>query len=150
MFRRFSAFVFLVFAATVALQNGANAQTEQQLAPADAILTTLLSRGYVIVENDRTWLGRQRILAEKDGTQREVVFVPGTGEILRDYSAAAAPIVTPLPKKDGGSRGADIATFDADTGDGGGVAAAPTVGAEAAPHFGGVGMAAPTDTGLLP
>ncbi|MEY5039173.1 MAG: hypothetical protein RL472_2279, partial [Pseudomonadota bacterium] len=116
MFRRFSAFVFLVFATTVALQNGAHAQTEQQLAPADAILTTLLSRGYVIVENERTWLGRQRILAEKDGKQREVVFVPGTGEILRDYSAAAAPIVTPLPKTDGGSRGADIATFDADTG----------------------------------
>ncbi len=147
MFRRFSAFVFLVFATTVALQNGAHAQTEQQLAPADAILTTLLSRGYVIVENERTWLGRQRILAEKDGKQREVVFVPGTGEILRDYSAAAPPIATPLAKDDGRSRGADIATSDTNTG---GVAAAPTVGAGGAPHFGGVGMAAPAHIGLLP
>lgn len=62
------------------------AQSETRLSPADEILVALQSHGYRIVINERTWLGRQRILAEKDGASREVVFIPGTGEILRDYS----------------------------------------------------------------
>lgn len=53
---------------------------------ADEILTTLRDRGYRIIEDERTWLGRQRIIAEKNGARRELVFIPGTGEILRDYS----------------------------------------------------------------
>lgn len=62
------------------------AQSDAILSPADEILSTLLSRGYVIVEDERTWLGRQRVVAVKDDTRREIVFIPGTGEILRDYS----------------------------------------------------------------
>lgn len=70
----------------LALAGPALAQSDATLTPTDEILSTLLSRGYTILEDERTWLGRQRILAEKDGTLREVVFIPGTGEILRDYS----------------------------------------------------------------
>lgn len=65
------------------------AQTDPGLSPGDEILSTLRSRGYEIVENERTWLGRQRIVAMKDGTSREVVFIPATGEILRDYAIRA-------------------------------------------------------------
>ena len=65
------------------------AEANATLAPADEIVSTLRERGYRIVEDERTWLGRQRILAEKNGTRREVVFNPGTGEILRDYSFRA-------------------------------------------------------------
>lgn len=57
------------------------------LSPADEIRSTLLSHGYIILEDERTWLGRQRILAQKGDAQRELVFIPGTGEVLRDYSA---------------------------------------------------------------
>lgn len=59
-------------------------------APSVQIITTLIERGYRILEDERTWLGRQRIIAEKDGTRRELVFHPGTGEILRDYSVRLA------------------------------------------------------------
>lgn len=66
--------------------NPALAEAIGALAPADEILSTLRERGYRIVEDERTWLGRQRVVAEKNGARREVVFNPGTGEILRDYS----------------------------------------------------------------
>lgn len=56
------------------------------LTPGDEILLTLRAKGYTIVEDERTWLGRQRVIAFKDGTRRELVFIPGTGEILRDYA----------------------------------------------------------------
>lgn len=62
------------------------ADTGSALAPAEEILATLRERGYRIVLDERTWLGRQRIVAEKNGARREVVFNPGTGEILRDYA----------------------------------------------------------------
>ena len=73
--------LLLALAATPAL-----AEANSTLAPADEILSTLRERGYRIVEDERTWLGRQRIIAEKNGARRELVFNPGTGEILRDYS----------------------------------------------------------------
>lgn len=62
--------------------------------PATQVVQSLLEHGYVILKHERTWLGRGRILAKKDGMQREVVFNPGTGEILRDYAyrlASTAP-----------------------------------------------------------
>ena len=73
----------------VSLTSGraALAQTGAGMSPADEILSTLRTRGYAIVEHERTWLGRERVLAEKDGMRRELVFIPGTGEILRDYAA---------------------------------------------------------------
>ena len=82
------------------------AQTGTGLSPSDEILSTLRSRGYEIVENERTWLGRQRIVAMKDGTLREVVFIPATGEILRDYAIRPdAPALRRLAGDDGGNSG---------------------------------------------
>jgi hypothetical protein len=46
----------------------------------------LQAQGYKIVEANRTWLGRLRVVAESDEIRREIVVDPGTGEILRDYS----------------------------------------------------------------
>ncbi|WP_430465021.1 hypothetical protein [Tabrizicola sp.] len=70
---------------TLAPPGMAQGKTDPGTAAAE-ILTSLISRGYAIVEDERTWLGRQRIIAIKDGMRRELVFHPGTGEILRDYS----------------------------------------------------------------
>lgn len=52
----------------------------------ERIAAELQAQGYDIVEANRTWLGRLRIVAENDDIRRELVFNPGTGEILRDYS----------------------------------------------------------------
>lgn len=89
---------------------GATAQT-----PSEQILSILINRGYRILEDERTWLGRQRIIAERDGTRRELVFDPGTGEILRDYSVRI-----------------ELAGTQRGSGDGGGVAQ-PGVGVAASP-----------------
>lgn len=61
-----------------------------QSSPTDEILAALKNHGYRIVLQERTWLGRERIVAETVGKRREVVFNPGTGEILRDYVAAVS------------------------------------------------------------
>lgn len=58
--------------------------------PADEIRSTLEEKGYKIIQDERTWLGRQRVIAVKNDTRRELVFIPGTGEILRDYSVRVA------------------------------------------------------------
>ena len=69
------------------MTRSAAAQTNPAASPADEIRTTLRSRGYRIVQDEQTWLGRQRVIAEKNGARRELVFNPATGEILRDYSS---------------------------------------------------------------
>ena len=74
--------------------------------PSEQILSILINRGYRILEDERTWLGRQRIIAERDGTRRELVFHPGTGEILRDYSVRIEMTGTLRGSGDGGGAGA--------------------------------------------
>jgi hypothetical protein len=64
--------------------------------PADAVVQQLRAQGYVEFAVSRTLLGRVRVMAvAPDGSQREIVFNPTTGEILRDYSepgdSGAAP-----------------------------------------------------------
>jgi hypothetical protein len=61
-----------------------------QSTPADDIIAALRSHGYRIVVQERTWLGRERVVAENANKRREVVFNPGTGEIMRDYVVALA------------------------------------------------------------
>ncbi len=61
------------------------------MAPADQIVAQLEANGYVIILVERTWLGRGRVVAEKLGVQRELVFNPGTGEIFRDYAMRFPP-----------------------------------------------------------
>jgi hypothetical protein len=46
----------------------------------------LLLDGYEEIEVSQTWLGRVRIQAEKGDLEREIIFNPQTGEVLRDYS----------------------------------------------------------------
>lgn len=62
-----------------------------QPVPADQIVAQLMEKGYVIVLNERTWLGRGRVVADRLGVRRELVFNPGTGEILRDYALRLQP-----------------------------------------------------------
>ena len=76
---------------TAAFAQGSPSQTNTAETPTDEVIMTLRDHGYRIVENQRTWLGRQRVIAEKDGARRELVFNPGTGEILRDYVVKIVP-----------------------------------------------------------
>jgi hypothetical protein len=59
-----------------------------QSSPTDEIVSALRSHGYRIVVQERTWLGRERVVAETATKRRELVFNPGTGEIMRDYVTA--------------------------------------------------------------
>lgn len=61
-------------------------QAHAQTSPGDALLSSLRAKGYVILSQERTWLGRERVVAENSAHRRELVFNPGTGEILRDYA----------------------------------------------------------------
>lgn len=58
----------------------------------DRVVASLRAQGYVIVEMSHTWLGRMWILAQNGIYRREIVFNPGTGEVLRDYSVALATL----------------------------------------------------------
>lgn len=57
-----------------------------QTTPYDDILSALRAKGYIILVDERTWLGRQRVVADNGEHRRELVFNPGTGEIFRDYA----------------------------------------------------------------
>lgn len=59
------------------------------------IVKWLDKQGYTDIEVGRTLLGRARILAEKDGGQRELICNPRTGEILRDVWTDANGNVRP-------------------------------------------------------
>lgn len=88
--------VFLV-AALLVLGAKAGADTIS-----DQVIKNLRAQGFEVVQMDRTWLGRMWILARNDTTQREVVFNPATGEILRDYAVLLATLKRP---DDNGSDG---------------------------------------------
>ncbi len=51
----------------------------------DSILSQLRDQGFTRIEVSRTLLGRTRLEATSDRLEREMVFNPQTGEILRDY-----------------------------------------------------------------
>lgn len=52
----------------------------------EQVVTNRLAReGFHVISRRRTWLGRVRIEAAKADLQREVVFDPASGEVLRDY-----------------------------------------------------------------
>lgn len=85
---RFSLVSLLLLAATPSFA---------QSSPIDEIIETLKSRGYRIILQERTWLGRERILAETSSKRRELVFNPATGEIMRDYVSAVDGHDQPQP-----------------------------------------------------
>ena len=69
--------IFLTFAAVPAFADVTTAWVKQ-----------LQLDGYDEIEVKRTWLGRVRIIAEKDEIEREIILHRATGEVLRDYSRA--------------------------------------------------------------
>ncbi len=76
-------------------------------AVSDRMVASLHEQGYKIVQMDHTWLGRIWILAQNETIRREIVFIPSTGEILRDYSVTLASLA---PKeRTGGDKTTDVA-----------------------------------------
>lgn len=77
----------------------------------DDVVAQLMAQGYRNISQSRTWLGRVRILAYRDGGVREIVMNPRTGEILRDLwtavdgSSRSVSIVDDVKSHDGGSNG---------------------------------------------
>ena len=52
----------------------------------ERVLNRLQGQGFETTSVQRTWLGRVRVEARSaDGQERELVFNPRTGEILRDF-----------------------------------------------------------------
>jgi hypothetical protein len=51
---------------------------------ADPVLRVLRKQGYRDFEVTRTWLGRVRITATREGRRREVILNKTSGEVLRD------------------------------------------------------------------
>ena len=51
----------------------------------DHIVRQLQQQGYSQITVTRTFLGRSRIIAERQSGTREIIVNPNTGEILRDY-----------------------------------------------------------------
>lgn len=57
----------------------------------------LRAQGFRNLQFSRTWLGRARITAQSKTHNREIIYNPRTGEILRDFSSkigAASTIVS--------------------------------------------------------
>lgn len=82
------------------------------------IIAALHEQGYEIVQKQRTFLGRMWLLVENDEVRREIVFNPGTGEILRDYSVLLASIELWQPKTERSPEGASVAAMDTTATDG--------------------------------
>lgn len=51
---------------------------------AEVIVSELQQQGYSRIVTEQTWLGRVRIVAQRDTGSREIILNPRTGEILRD------------------------------------------------------------------
>lgn len=66
----------------------AMAGTAQARDPADEIVRELKRNRYRIETVSRTFLGRIRIVATREGGRREIIVNPATGEILRDLWVA--------------------------------------------------------------
>lgn len=61
------------------------------------IAAALAEQGYAVLYMERTWLGRLRVVAEDATRRRELVFDPGSGEILND-SVRSIPAAAPPPR----------------------------------------------------
>ncbi len=51
----------------------------------DSIVSQLRSQGFTKIELSRTFLGRARVTARSPTLDREIIYNPVTGAILRDY-----------------------------------------------------------------
>lgn len=74
----------------------------------DQVVANLQAQGFEVVQMDRTWLGRMWILARSETVQREVVFNPGTGEILRDYAIKISTLMAQQDQSDDHDSGGTV------------------------------------------
>ena len=123
-------FLFLLLILTFGWAGPGTAQTAE-----DRILAALHDQGYEILQKQRTLLGRMWLLAENDEVRREIVFNPGTGEILRDYSVLLASIELWQPKTDRGTGSDSAAAIATTTGNGEGTADSSTLTPDAYDPF---------------
>lgn len=86
--------------ATFALSTGVFAAGRARASTyGDEVAAQLKKQGFSKIVKESTWLGRERILAERKDGEREIILNPRTGEILRDTwitrngAAASRPIV---------------------------------------------------------
>lgn len=56
---------------------------------ADAVISQLTRQGFSNIAVETTWLGRLRILGNRQDGRREIILNPRTGEVLRDTWQAA-------------------------------------------------------------
>lgn len=87
-----------------------------QANPSDEIVQALLSRGYRIILQERTWLGRERVVAETSTRRRELVFNPETGEIMRDFVVSIDDSDNDGPATTGAVTSGDVAITAGDNG----------------------------------
>ena len=73
-------FSILITSALLAFGAPVHAQSIQ-----DSIVMQLQEQGYTDIIVNRTLLGRIRVVARNQSYERELVFNPTTGELLRDY-----------------------------------------------------------------
>lgn len=88
---------------------------------ADGVVTQLTKQGFSNIAVDTTWLGRVRIIGNRQDGQREIILNPRTGEILRDTwraagNAAATPIIDDIDDR---SSSSDDNSGSGDDGNGG-------------------------------
>lgn len=91
----------------------------------DSVVRQLSQQGYSRIEISRTWLGRTRIVAQREDLRREIIINPATGEILRDLlrvrrEQGERDILAPSVQnqaKNGGSQGGGSEEDDHDEDD---------------------------------
>lgn len=76
----------LLMGAMLALLPWAAGSAAQAQTPGERVVAALEKAGYRIETQERTFLGRLRIVAVRGALKREVVVNPGTGEVLRDIA----------------------------------------------------------------
>jgi len=64
----------------------------------EQVIAQLQAQGFTIEEVRRTFLGRVRVEARRGDVERELVFDPRNGTILRDYTENA--VVVRVPERD--------------------------------------------------
>lgn len=89
----------------------------------ESIVTQLRSQGFTSITVSRTLLGRARVVAQSPTLDREIIFNPVTGEIIRDYwtqrfgGQAGATIVDPNQSMNEGEEGEEGDDGDGDGSD---------------------------------
>ncbi|MFW5641332.1 MAG: hypothetical protein ACOCY0_01070 [Roseicyclus sp.] len=114
---------FLLTLGSAALAGGP--ALAQQDAATRSVVRQLEAQGFDVYSVRSTWLGRVRVLSRRGDLQREIVFDPRNGSILRDLTVddGGAPSVGPQPGSARGSGSDDRQSGggrDDDDDDGGG------------------------------